>query len=137
MDKPLTWSNAAKQAFVLLTDATANPTRTRLERLIVVENTCVQLVPSGDVKPVTVLPERTSRTQYGAMGPLWAAEVAVAPAFVRYTYSVPFTGVRAMRALLALLSSVSRIITPAFAQLLLLPSAAIRARISQLPSTLS
>ena len=31
---------------------------------------CVHVVPSGAVYPVMVLPLRTSRTQYGAVGPL-------------------------------------------------------------------
>src|SRR5437868_5577961 len=98
--------------------------------------TCVQVLPSGDEKPVSVFPDRTSLTQYGA------AAVAVPPARLlgplavpRYCMLTPLPGVTATIAWRAPAARLSRIITPALAHWSVFSTDATRATICPSPTS--
>ena len=59
----VTLSNVDVFNAVLLCAVTARPSCALLAIVTLIEPTCVQVVPSAEVNPVNVLPERTSRTQ--------------------------------------------------------------------------
>jgi hypothetical protein len=82
---------------------------------------------------VSVLPTRVSRTQDGAEPVEEVLVVADPPTLVRRTNADPLPGVTPMNALREPLPSVSRIITPASAPLLVFSSDATRATISPSP----
>src|SRR4051812_29997703 len=79
---------------------------------------CVQAEPSGEVKPVNVLPDRTIRTQYGGVGPLTqpVTLMEAAPVLGRTCRATPLVGVSNTAALIELVASDSRTMTPAFAK---------------------
>src|SRR2546423_14751494 len=100
---------------------------------MVVEPTCVQVTPSGEVKPVSVLPARTSRVQYGTAGPVVLAVVLVPLVAERVTKAAPLPGVRASRTERAPAASDSRIMTPALAEEAVFSTAVTRAVIDPSP----
>jgi hypothetical protein len=114
---------------------TARPTYTLLERPVrVTVARCVQFTPSGDMKPRISEPSRRTRTQTGA-APVTPVPSGPAPdpATVRCWSAMPFEGVTSMNAKRAFAASVSRSITPALVQALVLVRLATRAVISPSP----
>src|SRR5947209_2771195 len=85
--------------------------------VIFVWPSCVQIEPSGELKPVNVFPDRTIRTQYGGFGPLIqpVTLIEAAPVPGRTCIDTPLVGVKSTQALIELVASDSRIMTPAFA----------------------
>src|SRR5581483_2569630 len=106
---------------LLSCDVTAKPTSTLASRASVNCANCVHVVPSDEARAVNVLPLRTSLSQYGAVthGPLWIA--VDPPAVARSCAFIPAPGVMNAKTLRAFAAVDSRIITPAFAQPLVLP----------------
>src|SRR5579859_4980988 len=101
---------------VLLCAHTARPSSALLAMVTLICPTCVQVTPSAEENPVNVLPERTSRTQYGATGPaICASCTALVPVPLRYCMFTPWPGVTKTCTKLELAAVVSRIITPDFA----------------------
>src|SRR5438034_11780496 len=80
--------------------------------LTVAEPTWVQVSPSGEVKPVSVLPARTSRTHSGAATLGCVLGLLVPLAVVRRWKRAPLPGVTAISALREPAANVSRIMTP-------------------------
>ena len=73
----------------------------------------VQLLPFVERDAVMVLPERTSRTQYGATNPLLVVIVVLPPVLLRHCHVNPLLGVRATNAFWAFAARLWRIMTPA------------------------
>src|SRR5579885_2662181 len=88
-----TLSKVAVLVTALLWLVTASPTYAVLPSAIVSLPTSVHVLPSADTYPVTVLPLRTSRTQYGTVAAGPAVCVVCPPATVRRWNAVPFPGV--------------------------------------------
>jgi hypothetical protein len=103
--------------------------------LTVVEPMFVQFAPFADRKPVTVLPIRCTRTQYGADGPESVVSLQLPPVFARHWNEMPCADVTATSACRELAASVSRIITPPFAHGYVFSRELTYARISQSPLT--
>src|SRR5690349_841851 len=84
---------------------------------MVSEPTTVQLTPSEEAYPVRSVPARTSFTQYGAKTHRPLVLVLSPPVLTRRWNVTPLAEVRLMKAWRELAARVSRIITPALAQL--------------------
>ena len=78
--------------------------------------TVVQVMPSGELFAVTVLPLRVSDSHWGAVTPAMAVSVDVPPVVVRRWKMTPLPGVTKILACIALAAVPSRSIKPAFAQ---------------------
>src|SRR5215510_601908 len=90
----LTLSKVDVFSAVLLCAVTDRPSSALLAMVTLIVPTCVQLMPSAEAKPVKLLPERASRTQYGATGPAICANcTALAPVDARYCMFTPCPGV--------------------------------------------
>src|ERR1043166_1909307 len=88
----VTLSNWAVLDTAALCAVTARPARTLLDMAIAVmpAPACVQAWPSAEEYAMNVFPERTSRTQYGIVGPLTSIELAALPPVVaRYCTLTP------------------------------------------------
>src|SRR5947208_8895059 len=92
--------------------------------------TCVQLDPSDDTKPVNVLPDRVTRIHRGAVAAGPAVLDDEPPVDVRRWKAVAPPAESTMLACFEPAVSVSRIMTPALAQVLVLSIEATRALIS-------
>ena len=120
---------------------TARPIRTGLVIVIVwaVPN-CVQVLPSGEIEPVKLLPLRSTLTQYGAaIAGAGLSSLVEAPLAVKRRWKlaplpalVP-PGVMGMKAWVEPVSTLWRIITPALAQTLVLTMLSTRATIEPSP----
>ena len=93
-----------------------------------------QLVPLAEWDTVK-LPDasRSSLTQWGAAIPVWFVVKLVPSAAVRPSEATPFSGVTQAKACFEPASSVSRIITPAFAHAFVFRTLLIRATIEPAP----
>ena len=80
-----------------------------------------------------LFPLRTIRTQYGAVLPVLSLDTQLPPVLARYWALAPLPGVITISANVELALSVSRTMTPAFAQGSVFPTAVTRAWISQSP----
>src|SRR5689334_19953111 len=86
----LTLSKVEVFNVVLLCAQTARPAVAADPMVALVAPTCVQVEPSAELNPVNVFPERTSLTQYGAVGPACRARsTALAPVAPRNCMLTP------------------------------------------------
>jgi hypothetical protein len=131
----LTLLNAAVQSVPSLWLVTARPMNTSVAIVMLADPTCVQLDPSGETKPVKVLPERVTRTHLGALpvDPDVLAELP--PVEVRRWKALALPAEINMCACFDPAVKVSRIMTPAFAQVSVFSIEATRALISPSPDS--
>ena len=81
------------------------------------------------MKPVNVVPVRTSLTQYGVAAPVTLVAVVVPPVEVRRWKEAVPVGLTSIMASVELAARDSRIMTPAFAQVFVFCTLATRAMI--------